>query len=252
MLPQTGNFQRLTTWRQVYTQVGVSEWARLRGAWQMKAGECVCVCVWYQCQGVCFCAWPAVSLNNPTCLGPTVIHSLSGNLQYGGEIKWDPGRAGGGGDEALRASWPGPLWVPDSSRQPTTDLLTACVQRRRVREEQRWGLSSGQWHVAGPSSLLCGTRLRTSVGQNDDLNEDLTDPLYPNQYSYVPRLFIYRWLHSYKWAETPLSRYKIKQVYYQHAPSHLWTGHAPKAAAEPRLQKCPLYASRSFTVQTDF
>lgn len=48
------------------------------------------VCVWYQCQGVCFCAWPAVSLNNPTCLGPTVIHSLSGNLQYGGEIKRSP------------------------------------------------------------------------------------------------------------------------------------------------------------------
>lgn len=38
-----------------------------------------------ECVG--FCALPAVSLNNPTCLGPLVIHSLSGNLQYHGEIK---------------------------------------------------------------------------------------------------------------------------------------------------------------------
>lgn len=45
------------------------------------------MCVWYQCQGVSFCAQPAVSLNNPTCLGPWVIHSLSGNLHCHGEIK---------------------------------------------------------------------------------------------------------------------------------------------------------------------
>lgn len=56
------------------------------------------VCVWYQCQGVCvcFCAQPAVSLNNPTCLGPPMIHSLSGNLQYHGEIKRSVGGLGGG------------------------------------------------------------------------------------------------------------------------------------------------------------
>lgn len=45
---------------------------------------------------VCFGALPAVSLNNPTCLGPPVIHSLSGNLQYHGEIKRSVGGEGGG------------------------------------------------------------------------------------------------------------------------------------------------------------
>lgn len=45
------------------------------------------------CVRVCVCAQPAVSLNNPICLGPPVIHSLSGNLQYHGKIK----RSVGGG-----------------------------------------------------------------------------------------------------------------------------------------------------------
>lgn len=88
------------------------------------------MCVRYQCQGVCFCAWPAVSLNSPTCLGPTAKHSLSGNLQYGGEIKRGLGQDwwwGVAGDEALRASRPGPWWAPDSSHQLATTLLTGCV-----------------------------------------------------------------------------------------------------------------------------
>lgn len=91
-----------------------------------------CVCLYV-------CAQPAVSLNNPICLGPPVIHSLSGNLQYHGKIK----RSVGGGwedDEALQPSRPGLLWAPDSSYQPAAALLTGCVQRGRVREELRWGL----------------------------------------------------------------------------------------------------------------
>lgn len=89
------------------------------------------------CVCVCFCAQPAVSLNNPTCLGPSVIHSLSGNLQYHGEIKrsvW------GEDDEALQPSRLGLLWAPDSSYQPAAAHLTGCVQRGRVREELRWVL----------------------------------------------------------------------------------------------------------------
>lgn len=51
---------------------------------------------------MCFCAGPAVSLNNPTCLGPTGIQSLSGNLQYGGKIKRRHGSDWwGGGDEKV-------------------------------------------------------------------------------------------------------------------------------------------------------
>lgn len=94
----------------------------------------VCVCV-------CFCAQPAVSLNNPTCLGPPVIHFLSGNLQYHGKIKRSVrGCRGGGNDEATQPSRPGLLWAPDSSYQPAAALLTGCVQRGRVREELHGGL----------------------------------------------------------------------------------------------------------------
>lgn len=69
-----------------------------------------------------------------------MIHSLSGNLQYHGEIKRSVGGLGGGNDEALQPSRPGLLWVPDSSYQPAAALLTGCVQRGRVREELRWVL----------------------------------------------------------------------------------------------------------------
>lgn len=75
---------------------------------------------------VCFCAQPAVSLNNPTCLGPPVIHSLPGNLQYHGEIKRSIGW-GEGDDEALQPSRLGLLWAPDSSYQLATAVLTGCV-----------------------------------------------------------------------------------------------------------------------------
>lgn len=85
---------------------------------------------------MCFCAQPAVSLNNPTCLGPPVIHSLSGNLQYHGKIK----RSVGGDDEALQPSRLGLLWAPDSSYQPAAAFLTGCVQKGRVREELHWVL----------------------------------------------------------------------------------------------------------------
>lgn len=101
------------------------------------------VCVWYQCQGVCFCVQPAVSLNSPTCIGPTVIHSLSGNLQYHSEIKRSLGR-GRGDDETLRPSRLGLLRAPDSSYQPAAALLTGCVQRGRAREELRQALWRGR------------------------------------------------------------------------------------------------------------
>ena len=67
---------------------------------------------------------PAVSLNIPTCLGPPMIHSLSGNLQYHSEIK----RSVGGDDEALQPCRLGLLWAQDSSYQTAAALLTGCVQ----------------------------------------------------------------------------------------------------------------------------
>lgn len=85
----------------------------------------------------CFSAQPAVSLNNPTCLGPAVIHSRSGNLQYHGKIKRSVGRVELGGWEGSKRHnlVDSAYWAPDSSYQPVAALLTGCVQRGRVREE---------------------------------------------------------------------------------------------------------------------
>lgn len=103
----------------------------------MEVGECVYDISVRVC--VCFCAQPAVSLNNPTCLGPPMIHSLSGNLQYHGEIKRGSGQ-GWGMMKRYDLVKSGLLWAPDSSYQPAAALLTGCVQRGRLREELRWVL----------------------------------------------------------------------------------------------------------------
>lgn len=162
------------------------------------------VCVWYQCQGVCFCAWPAVSLNNPTCLGPTVIHSLSGNLQYGGEIKRSP-----------RQDWWGVVMkhyeqADRAHRGRRIPLISPPpLSWRVVYREGEWGKSCADRldpdsdMSAGPGLLLCGTGLRAPVGQMCDLlHDDLNNPLQPKQYKYNP---IYRLLQNYNWGETPLT-----------------------------------------------
>lgn len=77
------------------------------------------VCVWYQCQGVCFFAQPAVSLNNHTYLVPPVIHSLSGNLQYHREIK----RSIGGKEEGMMKRYERERSARGGRRIPLISLL---------------------------------------------------------------------------------------------------------------------------------
>lgn len=123
------------------------------------------VCVWYQCQGVCFCAWPAVSLNNPTCLGPTVMHSLSGNLQYGGQIKRRPRQdwCGGGGVVVVMKHHQQAERAHCGSRIP---LISPPPLWRVVYRESE-GVRPRQWHV-------CRVRwgLRAPVWQMWDLLHD--------------------------------------------------------------------------------
>lgn len=78
--------------------------SELKGGHEKWKSVSVCMISVSGC--VCFYVQPAVSLNNPTCLGPPMIHSFSGNLQYYSEIKRSVEGKGGWDedDEALQPS----------------------------------------------------------------------------------------------------------------------------------------------------
>lgn len=123
------DFQWLTRWRPRYTHGGVTKRASPSWAWEMVARECVydiSVRVY-----VSF-AWPAVSLNNPTCLGPSGDPSpLWESPVYHCQIKRSI-RIGGGGVRGMMKHYDltrfGPRQALSSSYQTATappDWLSA-------------------------------------------------------------------------------------------------------------------------------
>lgn len=215
MLPRTGNFQRLTTWRQVYTQVGVSEWVRLRGAWQMKAGECVCDISVRVCVSVPGQLFP---LTTPHvwalrwCIPSLGISSMAARSNGA------PGGTGGGWWWSTTSKQTGPIvgaGFLSSAHHHSPDGL--CIERE---SEGRAALTGWTRTVTRPQGLAC-----CCVGQDWGLllgkcvSSCMTTWIIP--FSLSSTNTTRGFTDYYRIITDPINGYNIKQVYTKCAPSHL-------------------------------